>query len=293
MSSVLSKEPSFKNQDPFNIIERISARLIVFPSPDEMYLSGSCFRIAKNLYITAKHVCTDYLDQFGSTNEEALFEIWAVHIKPGPEYSIWAVDRAWLCPFSDLAVLHTKPYNDVAGNDAEIICVGLELRPPSIAERIVGFGHHSPTGHVKYGEDGTRHIEVSAFGAATVGEVREVHHEKRDSVRLPFPCYQVNARFDGGMSGGPVLSDRGKVCGVICSNLPPDAEGDEHVSYVATLWPLMGTMINIDTKGNEVDTPYPLRDLASHGIIAADGWQNVTVQGSYEDASLTVKIDKY
>ena len=293
MTSNFSKTPSFKKQKPTSIIEAVSARLIVFPNPDELYISGSCFRVAKNLYVTAKHVIEDYLHRFRTTNGEISFEIWAVHIKPGAEYSIWVVDRAWMSPISDMTVLHTKPYNDVAANEVDILSAGMELRPPCVGERVVGFGHHSPTGQITYSKDGTRHIEVNAFGAATVGEVREVHHEKRDSVRLTFPCYQVNARFDGSMSGGPVFSDRGRVCGVICSNLPPVEEDDEHISYAATLWPLMGTMINVGVKGNVVDSPYPLIDLARKGIISADGWNHVSVQGSYEEANLTVQIKKY
>ena len=293
MSPEYSKDPSFKDQDSFSVIEKISARLIVFPTPKEVYLSGSCFKIAKNLYVTAKHVVTDYLQQFCEKDGVASFEIWAVHIKQGPEYSIWVVDRLWLCPLSDLAVFHTKPYNDVAANDSEIICIGLELKPPTIGERVVGFGHHSQTGQIRYGEDGTRHIEVNAFGAATVGEVRKIHHEKRDSSRMPFSCFQTNARFDGGMSGGPVLSNRGKVCGVICSNLPPDDEDDEHISYVASLWPLMATMIDIGTIGNEVDRPYPILELARNGIINAEGWEHLSIQGNFQDGNLKVKIEKY
>jgi len=293
MSHEYPKVPSFRNQDAFSEIEKVSARLIVFPTPEEVYLSGSCFRVAKNLYVTAKHIITDYLQKFGVKEGVAPFEIWTIHIKQGPEYSIWVVDRVWLCPLSDLAVIHTKPYNDVAANNAEIICIGLELKPPSIGERVVGFGHHSPTGQIRYGDDGTRHIEVNAFGAATVGEVREIHHEIRDTSRMPYPCFQTNARFDGGMSGGPVLSDRGRVCGVICSNLPPDDENGEHISYIASLWPLMATMIDIDTKGVEVERPYPMLELAKNGVIYAEGWDKISIKGNFQDGDLNVQIEKY
>lgn len=288
-----SKEPSFKNQGSFSIMERVTARLIVFPSSDSVYVSGSCFRIAQNLYVTAKHVFKDYIDKFGVKNYKLPFEVWAAHIKEGPEYSIWAVDTLWMCPLSDLAVFHTIPYNDVAAKELNSLCLGLDLQPPNIADRIVGFGHHSPTGQIRFGEDGTKHIEVSAFGAATVGEVREVHTEKRDSVRLPFPCYQVNARFDGGMSGGPVINDSGKVCGVICSNLPPDDEKDEHLSYVATLWPLMATKLSIDPNGNSVKAPYLLLELAKKGIISANGWEKVSVKESIDNQGLKVSVQMH
>ena len=127
----------------------------------------------------------------------------------------------------------------------------------------MGFDYHSSSGQVIRGPDGTRHIEVNTYGAATVGEVKCVHAERRDSVRLFFLCFQVNARFDGGMSGGPIVSDRGNLCGIVCSNLPPSEPDGEHVSYAATLWPLMALQININLAGQVQDQFYPLKDLAA------------------------------
>ena len=140
-----------------------------------------------------------------------------------------------------------------------------------------GFGFHSGAGSVRIDEAGTRHIEVNAIGSATVGEVIEIHAEMRDSGRLQFPCYRVNARFDGGMSGGPVFSDRGRVCGIVCSSLPPSQEGEEHVSYVATLWPAMAIPVHVDPSGAEIDQPYPLLRLAQMNIISAAGFENVAM----------------
>ena len=37
---------------------------------------------------------------------------------------------------------------------------------------------------------------------------------------LAFPCYEINARFDPGMSGGLVVDELGAVCGLVCSTLP-------------------------------------------------------------------------
>jgi len=231
---------------------------------------------------------TDYLDQFGHNKGEVDCECWAIHILPGPEYGIWQVDYFWLSPHSDLAVFHTKPYNDVAASVGRAPCLGLELAPPQRGERVVGFGYQRSTGLVRVDIDGTRHIEVNAFGAATVGEVQEVFVERRDSGKLNFPCYQVNARFDGGMSGGPLLSDRGRVCGVVCSTYPADSDFPHHTSYAATLWPLMGLAINIDLSGKIVDDFYPLLDLARRGVIAAADWEKVSLTAAPEPANFTV-----
>ena len=265
----------------------------MFPEHDQAYQSGSCCRIAKNLYVTAAHVVKDWSDKFGKNSEQQDFEIWAIHVREGPEYSIWMVDRLWMNPISDLALLHTRPYNDIAGVETSIACVQLSLIPPKIGERIVGFGHYSPEQNISVGDDGTRHIEINAFGAATVGEVKEVHHEKRDSVRLPFPCFQVNARFDGGMSGGPVFNDQGHLCGVICSNLPPPNNDGEHVSYVTILWPLMATQIDIAIDGTEVGKRYPLIELARKGVITAFGHENVRIRGIFGSEDFCVEIEKY
>ena len=278
VSQSFSKEPSFKDQSPFSAIENVAGRLVVFPTEDDAYLSGSCVRIASNLYLTAGHVIADFFEKFGGADSTIRAECWVVHVFPGPEYAIWQITHAWVSAHSDLAVFNTRPYNDVAARMVPAPCLGLELAPPAVGERVVGFGYHSSSGHVIRGPDGTRHIEVNAYGAATVGEVKLVHAERRDSYRLCFPCFQVNARFDGGMSGGPVLSDRGRLCGIICSNLPPSEPDGEQVSYAATLWPLMALEINIDVTGRVQDQSYPLRELASQGIVEAQGWEGVEIE---------------
>ena len=240
------QSPEFKNQSPFSPIERVTARLVAFGRNDEIFVSGSCVRVARNLYLTARHVLADFLERFGHEAGEAQFTVWAIHVYPGPEYPIWALDRAWLSPHSDLAVFHTMPYNDTAEGEQITQSVGINLTPPPVGSRIVGFGHHAPSGCIRLDAGGKKHIEVNTDGTATVGEVRETHPVRRDSVRLTFPCFRVNARFDGGMSGGPVFTDNGRLCGVICSSLPASTEGEEHCSYAATLWPLMGLGIDVN-----------------------------------------------
>jgi len=293
MSSNFSKNPSFKDQDPTSVINEVSARLVVFPERNQAYQSGLCCRIAKNLYVTAAHVVTEWLEKFGNNTKQQTFEIWAIHVRKGPEYSIWVVDSLWINPLSDIAVLHTRPYNDTACAETSVACVSLNLIPPRIGDRIVGFGHYEPEQSITTGSDGTRHIEINGLGAATVGEVKEIHHEKRDSVRLSFPCFQVNARFDGGMSGGPVFNEQGQLCGIICSNIPPSNENDEHISYATTLWPLMATHINLALDGAEVDEPYPLLELAKKGVLSAIGYEGIRIGGKIGTDDFRIEITKY
>jgi len=288
-----SKSPSFKSQSPFSPIEHVTARLVAFGPNDEIFVSGSCVRIAKNLYLTARHVVTDYLERFGHNPGEAKFTVWTIHVHPGPEYSIWEMDRLWLSPHSDLAVFHTMPYNDMAGAEKNTPSVGLNLTPPPIGSRIVGFGHHSASGRIRMGADGRKHIEVNTDGTATVGEVREIHPERRDSARLNFPCFRVNARFDGGMSGGPIFTDNGRLCGVICSSLPASSESEEHTSYATTLWPLMGLPIDVNPSPYRIlEKPYPFIELARQQIIHVNDLTQVSVQEGAVPGLYQVRLQK-
>jgi hypothetical protein len=122
-------------------------------------------------------------------------------------------------------------------------------------------------------------IEYTTNPYTASGVVEEVHDERRDSYRLPFPCFRTNARFDRGMSGGPVFSEEGYLCGIICSSMPPELgnEDGEHVSYVASLWPSMGIVVAYDREGYPHGVFYPAMELATGGFIAAIDAAKVSV----------------
>lgn len=262
------------------MISSVVSQIVAFGDNNEIYTSGTATCVAKNIHITAAHVLTDLLeDQFGFTDNQTHFDLWLVQVKPGPEYIIWQALNFWVCPYSDIAIIHTKAMNEEAASLNSVPSLRMNLAPPAVGEKIVGFGFHSSgTSKINIGEDGTRNIEIEGIGSATIGHVQEVHQIKRDSVRLTFPCYQVNARFDGGMSGGPVLNDNGELCGVICSSLPPFSDDEEHVSYVATLWPSMSVSMNIDpSTGNRKEDYYPLFNLVDKGLLSATSSERVII----------------
>jgi hypothetical protein len=95
-----------------------------------------------------------------------------------------------------------------------------------------------------------------------------IYTEGRDSVMLPFPCYEVNARLDPGMSGGLVIDELGAVCRLICSSLPVSGPDQEAVSHITTLWPILRTIISANRAGNyPKGLRYPMIDLALDGFI--------------------------
>ncbi len=50
------------------------------------------------------------------------------------------------------------------------------------------------------------------------GHVREIFAQARDSVMLPFPCYQSDMPIYSANSGGTVFDVKGRICGVNCSS---------------------------------------------------------------------------
>jgi hypothetical protein len=139
---------------------------------------------------------------------------------------------------------------------------------PEIGERVAAFGYRRSSIQVSKNAAGGNHIDLNDEPMTSVGVVREVYEWKRDSAVLPFPCYYVGARFDAGMSGGPVFDETGALCGIVCTNLDASHLVGEPVSYVSTLWPFFRLMLSAD-RGNNFPRGlrYPAIDLARGGQI--------------------------
>ena len=290
-----SKEPSFKELRSQKYIGEIAFRLLAIDNERNVFASGTCFSVVNGALITARHVIEDFYQRFAKekliNGIEVDFSIWAIQILENEElYAIWTVNKMWLVPNSDIALLQVIPYCQNAAKLKDGKQVKLNLFPPPIGARIVGFGYHNSCVDKTNITNSILNIVADDTASATVGEVMEIHEFYRDKVRLNFPCFRVNARFDGGMSGGPVFNDDGEVCGIICSSLPVDEECNEHISYVTTLWPLMGMKIDSDRYGNyPKNVNYPVLDLARDGIICAVNWERVAIEIYKNDISYVKK----
>jgi S1-C subfamily serine protease len=62
------------------------------------------------------------------------------------------------------------------------------------------------------------------------GRITDVYPDGRDATMLPTACFETSARFDPGMSGGPVLGEDGTVCGVVASGMAHD---DGYTSFAS------------------------------------------------------------
>ena len=242
---------------------------------DAWWASGTAVIVAPFLAITAKHVIDDHwLRQEGSTRPEGVegagsFSLVAVQVTEVLGAAMWAVRKIWPSPHSDIAFLKLEPFNEAATKH-KWRWPTLNVLPPAVGSRVSAFGYHSS--FVSPGDP----IEWRQAASTSHGRVEEVFDVRRDAVQLTYPCFSVDARFDGGMSGGPVFNEAGELCGLICSSIPAVAPETRHTSYVTSLWPALGIPLDMDRVGKPSGY-YPAIELAQGGEIVARNWQRVGV----------------
>ena len=147
---------------------------------------------------------------------------------------------------------------------------------PMPGARVTAFGYRE--GQIACTEDaeGVHHIVLNDKCTTSIGEVGQVFAERRDTAMLTFPCFEVRAQFSPGMSGGCVVDETGRVCGLICASCTFEDKGALPLSYAATLWPMLTMNISAD-RGDKYPrgVSYPVIDLALDGIIGVDGLANL------------------
>jgi hypothetical protein len=113
-------------------------------------------------------------------------------------------------------------------------------------------------------------FDLSLRPFTTYATVTQVFEERRDSGLLDFPCFEIDGRIAGGMSGGPVFNERGSLCGINCSSLQGADADLSYTSWIASLWPALGTPVEFEGPGLTCKGPYPLSELSTVGALTLD-----------------------
>lgn len=261
-----STTPSFGESPLVSPVGRVAARVLAIDNQGTVLASGTCVRIGVGLYLSAKHVIEDFVDSFGHKKFHLNCSIWVVHLYDDGGMEIWALTNAWTGTNTDIsvlrAILHISNKKTLDG----VNTVGLDLAPPPIGSRVSAYGFCESKGTLQVERD-TISLDLWGTPTTAIGEIREIHDQTRDQYLLNFPCFRVNARFDGGMSGGPIFSDNGSICGVVCKGYHLEDSEFESISYGATLWPALCVPITVDVRTGTPCEPYCLLDLAHTGYI--------------------------
>lgn len=266
--------PAFLDEPTDSEVSEIALRVLVEFEGGETHVIGTATVIAGNLAITAKHVLEDILSRFGAQMKAALhaevrgYAVRLYQVMRGPIYRVWNVRTAWYSTETDIAFLHlalfktSDPHGTVEWRTPKLRCM-----PPPVGQKIIAFGFRESEAKVTPNADGSYHLELNDKPTTSIGEVKKIYPEGRDKCLLPFPCYQVNARIDPGMSGGLVVDEWGAVCGLVCASFSAGSAGEEAVSHIVTLWPMLRTLISADRDGHPKGVTYPVIDLALDGLL--------------------------
>jgi hypothetical protein len=240
-------------------------------------LIGSCFAIhPSGIAVTARHVIDEALGTSG-TDDYSAFGLdclehvgvffWSdiMDVKKGRPYADFlAIGWVYVHPTLDIAVLKlVLPIDDETGEEVPVRTATLSPGIPRPGSKCAGFGY--PRMHGRRNEQ--LQLVLEQDFKSTVGVIEEIHFPQRDSRFMPFPCFRTSARFAGGMSGAPIISQDGQVCGVICSGFETqDEEG--YISYGSLIGPILGMRVALAHDGSVIEML--VNDLVTQGSINVD-----------------------
>lgn len=261
-------------------ITAIGTPLFGTTAKGEKVLAGTGVVILPHVILTAKHVVDEFVKIFkrdsppsrdASTDKIAGSMYGFVRSLTG-DWIPFRVLKISTSDRSDLALLSVATSEYTRDSWA---CPTIQLTPPRVGQAINAFGF--PGTDLELHDDGnggaTGRIILTPSG--TSGTVTEVHHDRRDSVLLPFPCFTTDAQFEGAMSGGPVFHD-GRLCGIICSSYDL-IDGGPPIGNVVSIWPALALDVYVFAEGGVFESRM-LIDLltAEHAVDIG----NFSVSGS-------------
>jgi len=247
--------------------------------------------------ITANHVINELHNFFDDqeavvpdpNNITTQFTLQAIHFPHRRKSEAWAWDvrKVFHDDQTDLAFLQLHPTQE-----EQLSYVWrsprLQLLPPPVGTEVSAFGYHSSVTEI---DETSRRATITTNPYTSDGIVCEVHNYKRDSVVLPFPCFRTDSRFERGMSGGPVFTSTGNLCGIICTNFSSSSpeEDEEHTSYVTTLWPSMVIKVAFNRSGHPENVYYPAFELVRDGFITAVDWDQFEYEHDHTTGIVTLR----
>lgn len=187
---------------------------------------GTCFAITNHgLLITAKHVVEDALG-FTGRNELELGpsypDCWLQVIYSSDEINEdgsslggpLPINRVFFNNDLDIAVMHVQlPTNKQTEKLLRLPASLLSPGTPDTGKMCFGIGYHS----MDWIPENQGYKVIQSFSASR-GTVEDVYFPLRERGRLRFPCFRTTAKFEGGMSGGPIIGEDGGVIGVVCDD---------------------------------------------------------------------------
>ncbi|MBN1777451.1 MAG: trypsin-like peptidase domain-containing protein [Clostridiales bacterium] len=255
---------------------------IIHDNEKSLDLLGTAFCISSNGFLlTAKHVLKDLTDKkeregvvkngvidFTELNLYVLYCTNIVLVEGQYFGGLLPITNITYSNESDIALLTIDiPTID----DVRVPLMQFTLSPgiPKLYQQTMAIGYSKKL--VTFNGDLSRFQRtINNSLNASKGEIVEIYGNKRDSILLKFPCFRTNARYDHGMSGGPIISVNGGVIGIITMSLSTEDSQEPYYSHGVLLPPLLVMKAKYrESADSKIKEDY-IYDMAQAGYFSID-----------------------
>jgi hypothetical protein len=240
---------------------------------------GTAFNISPDgIWVTARHVIKFALDLVAQRPGASIGLLWAAS---GDGENVPDLLGGFMA-------VAQGTHDDANGSDLGLMKAGvlkggkrytfpivrLSARVPKVGTHILAMGYSRFNVKSDITIKNLREIYFEPNFSVSTGEVLQVFPEGRDTFRdldgrptgqLPTVCFETSARFDPGMSGGPVFDEHFAVCGIISTGLHSDDEPSDRSFASGT--PFLFTLGF--TFGTESLSVY---QMVQQDLVEADGY---------------------
>src|SRR5260370_18856351 len=148
--------------------------------------------------MSLKNMLVSLVSNLGKVTLPSLFPLYTLLKARATRLKIyrWAIPKFHLSDVTDIVLLHLQP-TSTDQEESSPINLLMQGGLPDVGSVIRAFGYPRTSTEL-----GDHHLAFTTDPTTSSGIVTAVYPKGRDRVMLPFPCYEVNARFDAAMSGG-------------------------------------------------------------------------------------------
>ncbi len=261
---------------PLLAVKKLDATIV------DVWQLGTAFAIASRVLVTAAHVVQEAFrrDEHGTPvglrDANIAPYVLLTTTEPFPNNAcglggIVPIYGVRTTAANDLAVLSTPIFDPRSGPQPRFSTVPLTIMPPEIGSAVKAIGYtDSRFEAAGTNEAGVVGLDVEPNLIISTGLIEEHFHLRRDARMINFPAVQGNFAAGKGMTGGPVITEDGCVCGIICSSIDPDDDHGGWTSTCALLPYLFAMSLDVPIAAGE-DERRTILELAERGDVTTDG----------------------